>query len=247
MSDSWWGFGLDIEFIDHLQVVTTNNCNAIANIHTLQITREHTKSSQSAFTSRFLVMNLKMSSANIRTGWWLSHNWLTSKCVSVITSRLGPHRKRHSSVAVQSFPWEHVCLKSCYSATRIYLLIKNLLPSNRHSPTACFTVVAKKWMLFQSHSLATAASLAPQLCFEQMCHNIVAYRPVARQQKQYKWDNSCVSRFLISDNWTATEKQRFLRDLCQDVITRTVSCECSESVCEKKTSSLVWDGHQPGS
>jgi hypothetical protein len=29
------GFGLDIVFIDHLQVVTTNNYNTIANLHIL--------------------------------------------------------------------------------------------------------------------------------------------------------------------------------------------------------------------
>jgi hypothetical protein len=39
MSDSRRGVGLDIGFIDHLQVVTTNNHNIIANFHTLQITR----------------------------------------------------------------------------------------------------------------------------------------------------------------------------------------------------------------
>jgi hypothetical protein len=39
--DHWRGFGLDIGFIDHLQVVTTNNYNTIADFHTLQITRAH--------------------------------------------------------------------------------------------------------------------------------------------------------------------------------------------------------------
>jgi hypothetical protein len=37
-SDSRRGFGLEIGFIDHLQVITTNNYNTIANFHTLQIT-----------------------------------------------------------------------------------------------------------------------------------------------------------------------------------------------------------------
>jgi hypothetical protein len=32
------GFGLVIGFIDHLQILTMRNYNAIANLHTLQIT-----------------------------------------------------------------------------------------------------------------------------------------------------------------------------------------------------------------
>jgi hypothetical protein len=53
-------FGLVIRFIYHVhtQLETTSNYNAITNLHTLQITRAHAKLSQSAFTSRFLVMDL---------------------------------------------------------------------------------------------------------------------------------------------------------------------------------------------
>jgi hypothetical protein len=40
------GFGLEITFIDHLQIVATTNYNIIAN-HTLQITTAHAKPSQS--------------------------------------------------------------------------------------------------------------------------------------------------------------------------------------------------------
>jgi hypothetical protein len=46
------GFWL-IEFIDHLQVVTTNNCNAIADFHTSQ--NHAVLSSPQGFYKRFLV------------------------------------------------------------------------------------------------------------------------------------------------------------------------------------------------
>jgi hypothetical protein len=45
-------------FIDNLQFQTTSNYGAIANLHTLQITRARVRSSQSTFTSRFLVTDL---------------------------------------------------------------------------------------------------------------------------------------------------------------------------------------------
>jgi hypothetical protein len=49
------GFGLIIEFIDHLQIVTTSNYIAIANSHTLQFTAARTKSSQPAVSSPVVV------------------------------------------------------------------------------------------------------------------------------------------------------------------------------------------------
>jgi hypothetical protein len=52
MGDSRWVFGLDIGFIDHLQVVTTNNYDTITDFHTLSVTQHML--SQSAFTSCFL-------------------------------------------------------------------------------------------------------------------------------------------------------------------------------------------------
>jgi hypothetical protein len=58
-------------FIEHLhtRLETTSTYNAIADLHTLQITKVHAKSSQSAFTSRFLATDLKIghSSASVVT------------------------------------------------------------------------------------------------------------------------------------------------------------------------------------
>jgi hypothetical protein len=44
------GFGSEIGFIEHLQIVTSNY-SAVANAHTLQFTTAYTKSSQSAMSS----------------------------------------------------------------------------------------------------------------------------------------------------------------------------------------------------
>jgi hypothetical protein len=54
------GFGLVTGFIEHLytQLVTTSTYTAITSLHTLQITKAQAKSSQSAFTSCFLVTDL---------------------------------------------------------------------------------------------------------------------------------------------------------------------------------------------
>jgi hypothetical protein len=51
------GFGLVNGFIDHLYtcLISTSNYSVIADLHIFQITRAHTKSSQSTFTSCFLV------------------------------------------------------------------------------------------------------------------------------------------------------------------------------------------------
>jgi hypothetical protein len=50
-------FGLDIGFIDHLQIVNTSNYNTITNFHTLQITTAHAVFSVCyVFTGRSLIM-----------------------------------------------------------------------------------------------------------------------------------------------------------------------------------------------
>jgi hypothetical protein len=46
------GFGLVIEFIEHLRVVTISNDSDVANSHTLQFTTAHTTAPQSAVSSR---------------------------------------------------------------------------------------------------------------------------------------------------------------------------------------------------
>jgi hypothetical protein len=88
------GFGLVTGFIKHLytQRITASNYWAIANLHTLQITRAHAKSSQSAFTSCFLVTDLNNGDsstyANIVTVWQISHNWLIVKSSLMTNSQL---------------------------------------------------------------------------------------------------------------------------------------------------------------
>jgi hypothetical protein len=73
------GFEFIIGFIDHIQVVTTGNRSAVANIHALQITRAHAESSESAFTSRFLVMDTD--NVLCLRHYWLANvpQWLSSK------------------------------------------------------------------------------------------------------------------------------------------------------------------------
>jgi hypothetical protein len=60
-----------IGFIDHLQIVTISNYSAVANLHTVQFTTEHTKSSLFVFASRFLVKN--PSSVLCLRPYWLAN------------------------------------------------------------------------------------------------------------------------------------------------------------------------------
>jgi hypothetical protein len=84
LSNSRRSFGLAIGFIDHFTIwlVTTLNYSAIANFQSLQITTAHTKSFQSAFTSRFPITDLNnghSSTAPTKSSLHrLLYNWLPS-------------------------------------------------------------------------------------------------------------------------------------------------------------------------
>jgi hypothetical protein len=142
---------------------TTSTYNAIADLHTLQITRSHAKTSQSAFTSRFLAtdLNNEYSSAcdHAVARWLTHHNWtrfdysaissrppsqnsteLIAPTVLVITSRYGPHRKHCSSNVALVSVAVGTCLPSCCPETGcVTPFIKNPLPSNER----CFATVAQ--------------------------------------------------------------------------------------------------------
>jgi hypothetical protein len=81
----WIGDGT----FDHLQTVTGSNYNAVANLHTLQITTAHAKPSQSGFASRFPVTNLSSgdSSASVLTSL-LSGEYPTTELLQKSKSKL---------------------------------------------------------------------------------------------------------------------------------------------------------------
>jgi hypothetical protein len=85
---------------------------------------------------------------------------LAAPLVFLLTTRHGPtdntihlHIHCQGNVFTELFP----------TSGRLFSLIRNLLPSNGHRSVVCFTAIAWKRMLFQSHSLATAVSLAAQI------------------------------------------------------------------------------------
>jgi hypothetical protein len=108
-SDSQWDFELDIGFIDHLQVVNTNN--PITNFHTLQITTAHAKSFRSAAVSAGCSMVTASNSRDSSTALNKSslhrfpYKRPTSKLVLVITTQLGLHRKHCSLLYANHFHW----------------------------------------------------------------------------------------------------------------------------------------------
>jgi hypothetical protein len=90
-------FGLDIRFIDHLQIVTTSNCNSLTELHTLNITI--------TIATDFITVIITVSRScykyhcNYSTLKVFSFNWalnLLLQTVPVITSRHGTNRKHCS-------------------------------------------------------------------------------------------------------------------------------------------------------
>jgi hypothetical protein len=79
---TWWGFGLDIGYTDHLEVVTTYNYNTITDFNTLPITPAHANSFQSAFSSGFLetdfkhIPNITVTTTDIKSSFQcMTFNW----------------------------------------------------------------------------------------------------------------------------------------------------------------------------
>jgi hypothetical protein len=135
---------LDIGFIDQLytQLRTTSNYSAIANLNTLQITTAPDKSFPACcvFTSRYLVTasNSGDSPASVLNSSFhrlLYRTDMVAPIVFLITPRHGPSRKRLFQ------PYLCCCMRiRCRwdvftdpfpSIGRLFLLIKNLLPSNQ--------------------------------------------------------------------------------------------------------------------
>jgi hypothetical protein len=79
----------------YTHIVTTNNYGSSTNLHTLQITRAHAKSSQSAFTGRFVVTDFNTETITVSLNYALQ--------ISHINSSL------HS----RTFNWTFLQLISC--------------------------------------------------------------------------------------------------------------------------------------
>jgi hypothetical protein len=70
-------------YVEHLytQLVTTGNYNSLTSLRTLVITATAAHTNSSVFTSRFLVTDPTVSSANALTGWRISDNSLIASTV----------------------------------------------------------------------------------------------------------------------------------------------------------------------
>jgi hypothetical protein len=130
-------------FTDHLytRLGTTSTYSVIADLHTSQITRAHARSSQSAFTSRFLVMDLNSggSSAAVVKPLPAGEHCTTeliAPTVVAMTSRHAPHRKhRYSIVAFVSFAAETCLLSRCPETVLLSICCVVSLPLPRNRST----------------------------------------------------------------------------------------------------------------
>jgi hypothetical protein len=74
------GFGLVTGFIEHLYIVTTSNCSAIANSHTQQFTRARTNFSVCCVFTGYLAFSAVASSASV------FHRFTSSLAVAHVTN-----------------------------------------------------------------------------------------------------------------------------------------------------------------
>jgi hypothetical protein len=167
-------------FIDHLytRLGTTSNYSAIANLHNSQITRAHAKSSQSAFTSRFLVtdLNSEDSSASVLTSL-LSGEYPATEFIApaimVIASRHGPQRKHCSSTIACVFVAAGTCLPSCYLETvSLYSPITRSLHSNGCTRYNKFLFVLNLICLKPSNTQVPCDFIISRLFCVNSCFNI---------------------------------------------------------------------------
>jgi hypothetical protein len=136
-------------FNDHLytQLLATSNYNAIADLHTLQITRAHVKSSQSSFTSRFLVTDLNNgdTSSSVLTSL-LSSEYSTTELSSKLRPAYNSSARtngKHSSSIVTCVSWGSYVIATqpvhwhaggCLATVVVSLFVSRSLPSNGSTP-----------------------------------------------------------------------------------------------------------------
>jgi hypothetical protein len=97
--------------IEHSQVVTTNNCNALTGLHTLNVTvtiSHKIKSSSSVFTGRFLACYTLNHTHDCLTSWLINYLSYANSLSSFFTLTLG-QSQRQSYVTTDgqsaSLPW----------------------------------------------------------------------------------------------------------------------------------------------
>jgi hypothetical protein len=137
----WWP--------DLLTTYTTRNY-AIANPHTLQITRSHAKSSQSAFTSRFLVtdLNNRDSSASALTSL-LSGEYPTTELTLTLSLDYNISSRTEYKTPPPLLRVDSMCLPSrCPETCLVYPPISRSLHSNGSTRYNCL----------YDHALETKAS-----------------------------------------------------------------------------------------